>query len=69
MDKQESIKKKISRCEESLTKERERQSAMLERRGWGYGMRHSKIGFSTSKEDKLKSRLAQLKKELAKLQD
>ena len=56
----EQLKKRIDRCEESLQKEHERQHSVLERQGWGYGMRHSKIGVSNRRERELKSRLEKL---------
>ena len=60
----ESLKKRIARCEDSLRKEQERQHSVLERQGWGYGMRHSKIGVSNRREKELKARLEKLKSEL-----
>lgn len=40
---------------------------MLKSRGWGYGMRHSKIGFSTTKSDSLRNRIAKVENELKML--
>lgn len=60
----ETIQRQIERCEASLAKAVENEIRVLNNRGWGYGMRHAKIGFSTRKSDKLKSRLENLKQEL-----
>lgn len=60
----EQIKKRISYYEDKLHQEQERQHAVLNRQGWGYGMRNSKIGVSTTKEDKIKAKIAELKSKL-----
>ena len=60
----EKIQQKISQLEDSLAKEMERQREVLRRQGWGYGMRHVKIGVSTTKSDRLKARIATLKEQL-----
>lgn len=60
----ETIQRQIERCEASLAKAVENEIRVLNNRGWGYGMRHAKIGFSTVKSDRLKARLINLKDEL-----
>lgn len=60
----EQIKKRISYYEDKLHQEQERQHAVLNRQGWGYGMRHSKIGVSTTREDKIKAKIAELKSKI-----
>lgn len=58
--KMERIEKLLQRkrvLEERLYKENLKENEMLRRRGWGYGMRHAKIGFSTRKSDSLKERI------------
>lgn len=60
----ETIQRQIERCEASLAKAEENERRVLNNRGWGYGMRHAKIGFSTVKSDRLKARLINLKEEL-----
>lgn len=58
------LKRKLSDLESKLFDERCRQNEMLERRGWGYGMTHSKIGFSTSREDSIKGRIEKVKEQI-----
>lgn len=60
----ETIQRQIERCEASLAKAVENEIRVLNNRGWGYGMRHAKIGFFTVKSDRLKARLINLKEEL-----
>lgn len=64
----ESLKHRIERCENALNKEQQRQLDVLNRQGWGYGMRHSKIGVSSRREQELKARLEKLKTELRELE-
>lgn len=61
------LKRKLSDLENKLFDERCRQNEMLERRGWGYGMRHSKIGYSTKREDSLKERIREIKEQIKQL--
>ena len=61
------LKRKLSDLESKLIDERCRQHETLERRGWGYGMRHSKIGFSTSREDSIKERIEKIKEQIKQL--
>lgn len=35
--------------------------------GWGYGMRHAKINFSTTKEDRLLERIEKVNNKIAEL--
>lgn len=49
--------------------ELERQHEVLNRQGWGYGMKHSKIGVSNRRERELKDRLARLQAELKELEN
>ena len=44
------------------------ESRAASRMGWGYGMRHSKLNFSTSKSDRIKERINSLKVNLDKIQ-
>lgn len=60
----ETIQRQIERCEASLAKAEENERRVLSNQGWGYGMRHAKICFSTAKSDRLKARLESLKEEL-----
>lgn len=61
------LKRKLSNLESELFDECCRQNKMLESRGWGYGMRHSKIGFSTRREDSLKERIEEVKEQIKQL--
>jgi hypothetical protein len=61
------LKRKLSDLESKLFDERCKQNEMLERRGFGYGMRHSKIGFSTSREDSIKERIEKVKEQIKQL--
>lgn len=62
------LQRKLFNLEVKLFEERYRQNKMLERRGFGYGMRHSKIGFSTRREDLLKERIEKVKQQIKELQ-
>jgi len=61
------LKRKLSDLESKLYYERCRQNEMLEMRGWGYGMRHSKIGLSTRREDSIKERIEEVKEQIKQL--
>lgn len=61
------LKRKLSDLESKLLDERYRQNEMLERRGWGYGIRYSKIGFSTRREDSIKERIEKVKEQIKQL--
>lgn len=61
------LKRKLSDLESKLLDERYRQNEMLERRGWGYGMTHSKIGFSTRRENSLKEQIEKVKEQIKQL--
>ncbi len=64
MNKREKLLNKKERLQERLSKEEQREREILSRRGWGYGMRHSKIGFSTRKSDELKEKISIVEMEL-----
>lgn len=61
------LKRKLFDLQNKLFEERCRQNEMLERRGWGYGMTHSKIGFSTRREDSIKERIEKVKEQIKQL--
>ena len=61
-----SIKTSISNAEDRLFNRAE--TERISRMGWGYGMRHSKLNFSTSKSDRIKERINSLKVNLDKIQ-
>lgn len=58
------LAEKIAYLETKLFNENCRENEMLNRRGWGYGMRNSKIGFSTTKSDSLRDRISKAENEL-----
>lgn len=62
------LKRKLSDLESKLYDERCRQHTNLNNRGWGYGMRHSKIGFSTRREDSIKERIKKVKQQIKDLE-
>lgn len=61
------LKLKLYDLESKLYYEQSRLNEMLGRRGFGYGMRHSKIGFSTRREDSLKERIKEVKEQIKQL--
>lgn len=61
------LKRKLSDLESKLFEERCRQNETLERRGFGYAMRHSKIGISTNREDSIKERIEKVKEQIKQL--
>lgn len=61
------LKRKLSDLESKLYDEGCRQNKMLENQGWGYAMRHSKIGFSTRREDSIKERIGKVKEQIKQL--
>lgn len=62
------IKANISKAEDRLRDANNAETQVITRRGWGYGMRHSKIGFSTTKSDRIKERIESLRSNLDKMQ-
>ena len=67
MNKIEKLIEKKSVLEERLYKEERREIEMLNRRGFGYAMRHVKIGFSTRKSDALKERIRIISEQINEL--
>lgn len=63
-----SIKTSISKAEDRLFDANRAETERVARMGWGYGMRHSKLNFSTSKSDRIKERINSLKANLDKIQ-
>ena len=63
-----SIKTNISKAEDRLIDANRAEVERVARMGWGYGMRHSKLNFSTSKSDRIKERINSLKVNLDKIQ-
>ena len=64
----ESIKTSISKAEDRLIDANRAETERYARMGWGYGMRHSELNFSTSKSDRIKERINSLKVNLDKVQ-
>lgn len=61
------LKRKLFDLESKLYYEQNRQHEMLNNRGFGYGMRYSKVGFSTRREDSLKERIEEVKEQIKQL--
>lgn len=61
------LKDKLSSLEDKLFDARCEENEKLNRRGWGYGMRCVKIGFSTRKSDRIKERIEICKQQIAEL--
>lgn len=70
MKKEERLKKlqeKKSDLEHRLYLEQCRQHERINNMGWGYGMRHAKLNFSTTKEDRILQRIEKVKKQIEEL--
>lgn len=63
-----SIKASISKAEDRLHDANRAETERVSRMGWGYGMRHSKLNFSTSKSDRISERIKDLRTALDKIQ-
>lgn len=59
-----SLENIISRAERRLYEAHKAENDRIARMGWGYGMRHSKINFSTSKSDCIAKRITSLRSDL-----
>lgn len=62
------LKAKLESLEERYRQADREETEKLNRRGWGYGMRHAKIGFSTRKTDHLKERIKNVKAQISELE-
>lgn len=70
MDKEKKLQKLIEKkgeLEEKLHQETIREHQRINNMGWGYGMRHSKIGFSTTKSDRLRERIKKIDQQIKKI--
>ena len=65
--KKEVLERRLSRLEESLSKEQARTTQVMNNIGWGTGMRCTKCTPSFRKEDELKDKIWNVKTELEKL--
>ena len=66
-DKIQKLLEKKSDLEHKLYEEQVRQHQRINNMGWGYGMRHAKLNFSTTKEDRLQARIEKIDKQIAEL--
>lgn len=66
-DKIQKLLEKKSDLEHKLYEEQCRQHERINNMGWGYGMRHAKLNFSTTKEDRLQERIEKIDKQIAEL--
>ncbi len=64
MNKLESLNKKLSNLESKLYEANLKENKLIANRGFGYGMRHSKIGFSTTRTDALRVRIKNVKEDI-----
>lgn len=62
------LEKRLSRLEESLRKEQDRQHRVLENQGWGHSMRCVKSGVSFRREDELKEKIEKVKSMLKEME-
>lgn len=65
--KQETLERRLTRLELSLSKEQERTTKVMNNIGWGTGMRCTKCTPSFRKEDELKEKIRILKMQLLEL--
>lgn len=61
------LKDKLETLEQKLFNAKCEENERLNRMGWGYGMRHAKISFSTRKSDRLKERIEICKQQIKEL--
>lgn len=64
----QSVRISILKAEDRLVDANRAETERIGRMGWGYGMRYSKLNFSTSKSDRIKERISSLKVTLDKIQ-
>lgn len=63
----EKLKQKLSDLESKLIDAQIAEHERLNSMGFGYGMRHAKINFSTRKSDRIKERIAKVKQQIEEL--
>lgn len=63
----EKLKHKLSDLESKLIDAQIAEHERLNNMGFGYGMRHAKINFSTRKSDRIKERIAKVKQQIEDL--
>ena len=68
-DKLKKLKEKKIDLEHRLFEEQVRQHERINKMGWGYGMRHAKLNFSTSKEDRLIERIDKIEKQIKEIEN
>lgn len=68
MNKLNKLKDKLSKLNDRLYEAQLREHKRIENMGWGYGMRVSKINFSTSKSDKIKDQIKSVIDEIGELE-
>ena len=56
------LERRLERLEESLRKERQRQTKVWNSQGFGHAQRHSKAGISFRREDELKEKIDNVKR-------
>lgn len=68
-DKLQKLYSERERLKERLDIEMNREIDIINRQGWGYGMRHTKIGVSTSKSDRIRNRIEKIEKQIRQLEE
>ena len=67
ISKRDKLKAKLSDLESKLYQERCKQHEQLNRMGWGHAMRNVKFTISTTREDRLKESIEEIKKQIDNL--
>lgn len=65
----DNLRTKLSVLEDKLYSEQCRQHEQINRMGWGHAMRNVKFSISTTREDRLKERISELKKRIKELEN
>ena len=65
----DNLRSKLSALEDKLYSEQCRQHEQINRMGWGHAMRNVKFSISTTREDRLKERISELKKRIKELEN
>ena len=64
----ESLKIRLDRLNDRLFEAKIKENERVKNMGWGYGMRHSKIGFSTRTTDNIKEKIKEVTEQIKQLE-
>lgn len=67
MNKKEALNRRLSRLQDSLRKEQEKTTRVMNNIGWGAGMRRTKCTPSFRREDEIKYKIEEIELQLASL--